>query len=189
MFHKNFGPDTPQLFKGLDLDDTIFPRCEFFRPPLSLFHKNAHTLPGLQHAQRRHGHCYRRRNNTLMDHIGPLASLPDNCSISTYYSKIFFFWFTDEIFHPIIAIDNTLHKVVKLENLEDALRVLKKASKLQTLKEIKHPGKKALVNRVFDRSMSSNNLRTLGSNLILSTRGSVPSTLRSKSNGSKNENY
>lgn len=25
MFHKNFGPDPPQLFETRDLDDTIFP--------------------------------------------------------------------------------------------------------------------------------------------------------------------
>ena len=44
MFHKNFGPDTPQLFKGHDLDNTIFPLgVNFFGFQVLSFMK-MHTL-------------------------------------------------------------------------------------------------------------------------------------------------
>ena len=151
MFHKNFGPDTPQLFKGHDLDDTIFPLGVNFFALRVFCHKNAHTWPSLQHAQRRHGHGYRRRNNTLIDQIGPLASLPDNCCIEPIaflqrenhlpFRNILLLVYRRK-FHSIIAIDNAFHKVVKPENPEDALRVLKKHQNCRRWKKLNNPAKR-----------------------------------------------
>ena len=51
MFHKNFGPDTLQLFKGRDLDNTIFPLGVNFLALQVLFFTKMHTL-GLAYSTR-----------------------------------------------------------------------------------------------------------------------------------------